>query len=60
MQDTAGQTSDSDVEHGLDEVTGTADGLEQEDSLEKKKSQDSHASAKGGPYLNASGMEKAE
>jgi hypothetical protein len=60
MQDSAGQTSDSDVEHGLDEVAGTADGLEQEDSLEKKKSQDSQAIAKGGPYLNASGMEKAE
>jgi hypothetical protein len=48
------------VEHGLDEVAGVADASEQEDSLEKKKSRDSDAVARGDPYLNADGMEKAE
>jgi hypothetical protein len=56
----SGQDSESDVEHGLDEVAGVADASEQEDSLEKKKSRDSDAVARGDPYLNADGMEKAE
>ncbi|KAF1826157.1 MFS general substrate transporter [Dissoconium aciculare CBS 342.82] len=50
-------SSESDAERGLDEVAGVADGLEQEEHLEKKESRGSRG---GDPYLNADGMEKAE